>query len=252
MPWDPDRYHQFQRERSAPFDDLLTLVRRRDGLSVIDLGCGSGELTARLADILPGSDVVGLDSSPQMLARAEKLTRPGLRFERGDLAQVDGDYDLVFSNAAIQWVPDHRRLFPRLLSLVRLGGQLVAQIPSNFDHISHRLLEETSAEEPFRMVRAGWEPLREVLPLEEYAEIFYDQGFTDMTVLAKIYPHVLPDADAIVEWMRGTALVPYMERLPEDLHSRFLAAYRDRLRAALPQRPVFYGFRRFLFAVSRP
>src|SRR5947209_11813782 len=109
MPWDPDRYHLFKRERAAPFEDLLALIRPREGMHVIDLGCGTGELTLRLADALAGSDVVGIDSSPDMLERARELSRPGLRFELGDLQDAGGSWDLIFSHAAIQWVDDHER-----------------------------------------------------------------------------------------------------------------------------------------------
>src|SRR5215469_4577122 len=103
MPWNPERYHQFQRERAAPFEDALALVTRRDGLRVIDLGCGTGELTRRLADALPGSDVVGIDSSSEMLARAAPHARPGLRFEQGTIEELAGEWDLIFSNAALHW-----------------------------------------------------------------------------------------------------------------------------------------------------
>jgi len=91
MPWDPKRYHQFASERAAPFEDLLAMVDVRDGMRVVDLGCGSGELTARLADALPESDVTGIDSSEEMLGDAAKLARPGLRFERGAIEAVTGE-----------------------------------------------------------------------------------------------------------------------------------------------------------------
>src|SRR5579885_2252569 len=107
MPWNPERYHQFQRERAAPFEDALALVERREGLSVIDLGCGTGELTRRLADALPGSNVLGIDSSPEMLAKAKPLERPGLLFEQRAIQEVEGAWDVVFSHAVIQWLDDH-------------------------------------------------------------------------------------------------------------------------------------------------
>src|SRR5688572_13318829 len=107
MPWDPAQYHKFQAERAAPFEDLVKLIRVREGLRVIDLGCGTGELTARLADILPGSDVLGVDSSPAMLEKAEPLERPGLRFALMAIEAVSGEWDVVFSHAALHWVDDH-------------------------------------------------------------------------------------------------------------------------------------------------
>jgi trans-aconitate 2-methyltransferase len=250
MPWDPSRYHQFQRERFAPFEDLLGLIDIRPGMRVIDLGCGTGELTARLADALPGSDVLGIDSSTQMLERAQLLARPGLRFTPGDIETVEGTWDLVFSHAAIQWVSHHDRLVPRLLSLVRPGGRLAVQLPSNHDHPSHMFIQETALEEPFRSALGGWNRASPVLTIEEYAELLFGAGAERITVYEKVYPHVLDDADAIADWTSGTALVPYMERLPQELHEPFMQRYRQRLRELYPQAPVFYGFRRILFAGS--
>jgi len=252
MPWNPDRYHQFQRERSAPFEDALALVERRGGLSVIDLGCGTGELTRRLADALPESETLGLDSSPEMLERAKPLERPGLRFERGALEEVEGVWDVVFSHAAIHWVEDHPALVPRLLSLVRPGGQLVVQMPSNHHHPTHQFILETASEEPFVSALNGWTRHSPVLPVEQYADLLYAAGAVHLTVFEKVYPHVLQDADALADWTSGTALVPYSERLPKALHELFMQRYRERLRARYPASPVFYGFRRILFEATCP
>lgn len=252
VPWDPDRYHQFSAQRAQPFEDLLALIRRREGMRVVDLGAGTGELTARLHEALPGSEVLGIDSSAAMLTRAKALERPGLRFEEGDLSTIGGSWDLVFSHAAIQWVPNHRSLVPDLLALVRPGGQLAVQLPSNHDHVSHIAIAETAGEEPFRSCLGGWTRQSPVLAVEEYAELLYESGVEDMTVFEKVYPHVLADANAVADWTSGTALVPYMERLPADLRDLFMERYRERLRAVMPRSPVFYGFRRILFAATGP
>jgi trans-aconitate 2-methyltransferase len=248
MPWNPDRYHQFQRERFEPFEDLLALIRRRAGLRVVDLGCGTGELTERLADWLPESEVVGIDNSPPMLERAAPRARTGLRFEVGTIESVTGTWDLIFSHAALQWVEMHEALIPRLLSLLAPGGQLAVQIPSNNSHAAHRSLAEVAAHSPFQEALAGWTRHSPVLPIEAYAELLHTHGGEELTVLEKVYPHVLPDAEAVLEWTRGTALIPYLERLPLDLHTPFLGAYRERLQTLWPSGPVFYPFRRTLFA----
>src|SRR6202162_363092 len=110
MPWDPERYEQFKNERSAPFDDLLRLVRVRDGLRAVDLGCGTGELTRRLADALSERDWLVTDSAAEWLERADQAARLGLRFELGDIQAFGGAWDVIFSNAALQWVNDPRSL----------------------------------------------------------------------------------------------------------------------------------------------
>ena len=252
MPWNPAQYRKFESERFAPFDDLFALARGRSGMRVIDLGCGTGELTARLADRLPESDVLGVDSSAEMLAAASALARPGLRFERRAIEHVTGEWDLVFSHAALQWVDEHQRLIPAVLALVAPGGQIAVQVPSNHDHPSHTLIVETAAEPPFRDVLAGWQRPLTVLSIDAYAKLLYAHGGTEITVIEKVYAHILEDADALAEWVSGTALVPYFERLPAELHERFMSRYRARLHEQFPASPIFYPFRRTLFAATMP
>jgi trans-aconitate 2-methyltransferase len=251
MPWNPGRYHQFQNERFAPFADLLALIKIRDGLRVVDLGCGTGELTRRLADELPGSEVVGIDSSPEMLERAREQAREGLRFELGTIETVEGKWDLVFSHAAIHWVDDQRALVARLLSLLKPNGQLVVQLPSNHGHATHALIREIAAEEPFRTALNGWNRQSPVLSISEYAELLHQHGGQEITVYEKVYPSLLDNSDALAQWTAGSTLVPYFERLPDKLQEAFMERYRERLAALYPSSPVFYTFRRILFAATR-
>ena len=253
MPWDPKQYHRFQAERSAPFFDLLGLVEVRPNLKVVDLGCGTGELTRQLAEALPGSQVTGLDSSPQMLAaaRAAALASPGLRFEEGDQARLTGEWDLIFSNAALQWSENHPELIPRLFERLRPGGQIAVQVPSNHNHISHQIYRETAGEEPFCSVLGGFQRYAPVLSIDEYARLLFACGAEDIVVFEKVYAHFLEDSDAVVEWISGTALVPYFERLGAH-KGPFLDVIRVKMRAALPEMPVFYPFRRTFFSARKP
>lgn len=258
MAWDPERYEQFKKERFAPFDDLLRLVRTGDGLRIVDLGCGTGELTRRLADALPASEVVGIDSSPEMLAKTAAFARPGLRFELRRIEELEGEWDRIVSNAALHWVDDHAHLLPTLISHLRAGGQLAIQLPSNFGHVAHRSLDEISLEPPFAAAlgamaeahRAGAAPA--ALPIDRYAEILHAAGATEITAFEKVYPHVLPDADAIVDFMSGTALLPYRARLDETLGATFVETFRRRLRDRFPGSPVLFTFRRTFIAATRP
>jgi len=251
MPWDPRQYHKFQAERSAPFFDLLALVELRPHLKVVDLGCGTGELTRQLADALPDSDVTGIDSSEQMLEKAAAHANPTLHFEQGDQAQLAGGWDLILSNAALHWSENHRALIPSLYERLLPGGQIAVQVPSNHNHISHQIYRETAAEEPFKSVLSGFQRFAPVLSIDEYARLFFECGAENIIVFEKVYAHVLENADAVVEWISGTALVPYFERLGE-YKENFVEALRAKMRLALPDTPVFYPFRRTLFSARKP
>ena len=251
MPWDPYQYHKFQAERSAPFFDLLALIEVRPNLKVVDLGCGTGELTRQLSDALPNSDVTGLDSSSQMLEKAAVYRGSRLRFEQKDQAQLSGEWDLIFSNAALQWSENHKELIPRLYERLSPGGQIAIQVPSNHNHISHQIYREMATEEPFKTILKGFQRYAPVLSIDEYAGLFFKCGAEQINVFEKVYAHVLEDSDAVVEWISGTALVPYFERLGEH-KEKFVNAIRAKMRNALPESPVFYPFRRTLFSARKP
>lgn len=251
MPWDPNQYHKFHEQRSAPFYDLLALVDVRPNLQVVDLGCGTGELTRQLADKLLGSKVTGLDSSPQMLEKAAAFARPALQFVQGDQAQLDGNWDLIFSNAALQWSETHAQLIPDLYGRLKPGGQIAVQVPSNHNHISHQLIRETAGEEPFRSILGGFVRYAPVLSIDQYAQILFDCGAEDILSFEKVYAHILADSDAVVEWISGTVCVPYFERLGAH-KDEFMKVIRARMQKALPQSPVFYPFRRTFFTARKP
>jgi trans-aconitate 2-methyltransferase len=250
MPWNPDKYHQFQTQRSAPFNDLLKLVEIRPGLKVVDLGCGTGELTRRLADTLPDSDIVGLDSSPQMLERSEEFVRDGLHFEQGDLAKLQGKWDLIVSNAALQWSENHETLIPQLFGCLKPGGQIVVQVPSNHGGPTHSIIREVAGKEPFHTALNGWIRQSPVLPIETVASLLFREGAQDILTFDRIYPHVLENVDAIIEWISGTALIPYFERL-DGLKDQFVEALRQELFVHFPDVPVFYPFRRTFFSCRK-
>lgn len=235
-----------------PFRDLLKLVKRREGISVIDLGCGTGEISQKLANELPRSSVVGIDSSPEMLQMAKLRKRPGLDFKLWSIDEIEGQWDLIFSNSALHWIDNHYDLVTKLFSDVRIGGQLVVQVPSNHHHPPHTLLNAVAGCEPFRKALKGWVKNSPVLSISEYAELLFKNGGTNIVVYEKVYPHVVNDVDAVIDWMCGSALIPYLNRLPVDLHESFIESYRERLLGKWPSGPVFFPYRRILFAATHP
>jgi trans-aconitate 2-methyltransferase len=252
MPWNPDLYHKFQEERFAPFNNLAELITVKQGMEVIDLGCGTGELTKLLSEKLPSSRILGIDSSPEMLERANIKSAPGLSFELRSITDIEGEWDLIFSNAAIQWVPEHRELIPKLFSHILPGGQLAVQLPSNHSHPTQNMILETGMEEPYRKALNGWSRSYSVLTIREYSELLFESSGEDIVVFERVYPHVLRDSYAILDWLSGTAILPYLKRLPAELREPFLGVLGDKLKKAYPGSPVFYPFNRIFFSAHKP
>ncbi len=253
MTWNPDTYLTFAAAREAPFVDLMAMIERRPRMRVIDLGCGTGALTAKLSAALPKSDVRGIDHSPEMLARAEKYAHPGLRFSIGDIEEFEGAADLIFSHAALHWVPDHPRLFARLMEHLHPEGQLAVQVPSNYRHISHTTVMDVAQLPQFSEALEGYVFQSPVLSIDAYARLLHQLGGVRINVYEKVYPVVLEGVDDLLTWLSGTTLVPYMSRLTEAKQQ----AFRDELRrryisAGLDHAQLFYPFRRTLLSCHKP
>jgi trans-aconitate 2-methyltransferase len=246
LSWDVDQYERFKNERAQPFRDLAALIEPRPNMRIVDLGCGTGELTRELHEQLGASETIGIDSSESMLQKATPSAT--LHFQRGDIESFASDrpFDLVFSNAALHWIPDHERLFAKLLSLLAPNGQLAVQMPANHDHPSHRIAAEVASS-------FGIEPRTvNILTPEAYAALLHRLGFTRQQVRIQVYGHVLPSTADVVEWTKGSTLTPYREALSSDRYEEFLAEYTDRLVATVGDaRPYFYTFKRVLFWSTR-
>lgn len=247
--WNPAQYERFKAERAQPFHDLLALVQPGPSMRAVDLGCGTGELTAHLHGKLGCAQTCGVDRSGAMLARRAAFAASGLSFAQADIAawQPEQPLDLVFSNAALHWLPEHPLLFARLLGWLAPGGQLAVQVPANHDHTSHVVALELARQEPFAAALGGWRGGSPVLRPEAYAQLLFDLGFERQHVRLHVYPHVLPAAADVVEWVKGTLLTAFEARLPAPLYAQFLQRYRDELLARLGQRqPYLYLYKRVL------
>lgn len=249
MAWNPDTYNQFKTERAAPFYDLLALVKPVAHMKLIDLGCGTGETTKTIADSLPGATVTGIDSSAEMLVNSANLQTERLQFKvRGIEEQLDSNekFDLIFSNAAIQWVNDHEVLFPKIINCINKGGQLAIQMPAQHHNITNIILSELADEDPFKDNLQHFKRISPVLDIDRYAAILFENGATSINVFEKIYPLILRDTEALYNWVSGTALIPYIEKLNAGLKEKFINAFKQKLAKHFTTTPVFYPFRRIL------
>ncbi|MFT3665055.1 trans-aconitate 2-methyltransferase [Piscinibacter sp.] len=241
--WNPALYRRFEAERTRPAAELLARVPELPSTAanaaplVVDLGCGPGNSTELLAARYPQARLLGLDSSAAMLQAARERL-PRARFELGDIARwtPGAPPDLIFANAALQWVPDHERLLPRLMGLLAPGGVLAVQVPDNLDEPSHRLMRETAAAGPWAArigdpgaVRAPRLPVGRLYDLLAPRAASVDLWHT-------IYQHPMPSPRAIVDWLRGTGLRPFLDPLPDAEQAAFVADYEARIAAAYPPR----------------
>jgi trans-aconitate 2-methyltransferase len=251
--WNPGQYERFAGERSQPFFDLAALVQPLEGGRAVDLGCGTGALTVQLRALVGAGDVVGLDSSPAMLADAALHAGERLRFVEGDLATFHepGTWDLVFSNAALHWASDHVGVLARWTESLRPRGQLAVQVPTNADHASHLVAAAVAHEEPFMSALGGAPPpdavADNVLRPEHYAELLDRLGFVEQSVRLQVYGHHLATTADVVEWVKGTSLTRFQRQIAPDLYEQFVRRYRERLVGELgEQAPYFYAFKRIL------
>ncbi len=251
--WEPEQYARFAAERRQPFDDLLALCRRVPGGRIVDLGCGPGTLTVELHRALGAARTVGIDRSPAMVeaARSAHGDIEGVTFVEGDLASwSDHGVDLLAASASLHWVDGHPALLARLRSSLASGGQLAFQVPDNFAHPSHVLAGRVAAAAPFAEALSGAVPPdrgRSVLSPAHYAELLHDLGAVEQRVRLEVYGHELASTSEVVEWVKGTLLTPYRERLDPTTYGAFVDRYRaDLLDELGDRRPYFYAFPRIL------
>jgi trans-aconitate 2-methyltransferase len=256
--WDAACYERFREERSRPFHDLIARLPLDHPVArAADLGCGTGELTALLLDRWPRAAIAGVDSSPEMLAKARVRAVPGrLTFVEADAAvwRPPAPLDAVVANALLQWIPDHDRTIAHLASILAPRGVLAVQMPGNDDAPSHAAIRDVSARGPWASALAG---AREPAPgcgreLVGYIRRLWDAGFEGVDAWESTYVHVLAGDDAVLDWVTGTALRPLLARLDGPVREAFIQELGRRLRAAYPRdaRGTLFPFRR-LFWVAR-
>ena len=252
--WNPAQYDKFKAQRSQPFYDLMHLLKRDETPDthprLIDLGCGTGELTKELHEYMHARETLGIDSSAEMLKKAVAFATPTLTFEQGNIESWNAPamFDVVFSNAALQWCANHKELFARLTKSLKPNGQLAIQMPMNHDYPTHLIAQAMSQEKPWKhLLKEPYKKQDEMLTVEDYATLMFQLGFKEQTVEMKVYGHILESREGVIEWVRGTLLTYFQSRLPADDYAAFVDDFRERLFAVLPDNePFFYPFKRVL------
>jgi trans-aconitate 2-methyltransferase len=233
--WDANQYLKFEDERTRPARDLLAQVPHADARFVYDLGCGPGNSTGLLAARFPHAQITGLDSSAEMLRQARK-NLPAIRFEEADLATwtPSEPAEVLFANAVFQWVPDHTSVLQRLLANMPQGGVLAVQMPDNLDEPTHILMREIAAQGAWVEKIAAQNLTRAALLEPAYYYDLLQPYAAKLDIWHTIYNHVLADAVAIVEWVMGTGLRPYLAPLDVTEKADYLAAYTEAIAQAYP------------------
>ncbi|WP_447640624.1 MULTISPECIES: methyltransferase domain-containing protein [Chitinophagaceae] len=255
MPWNPDTYLRFKNIRFQPFYDLADLIVADHLKTAIDLGCGTGEQTAILAEKFPSTHFLGIDASSEMLEKSKTFASENLSFRQSSVADVlaSGEkWDLVFSNAALQWSDNHTSLFPQLLERLQTNGQFAVQMPMQPTNSLNIMLLEVVKEAPFATYLHGFAKESPVLSMDEYAQILFDGGLENLNIFQKIYPIVADSADTLYDFIASSALIPYMERLDEEQKEKFVQRFKVKIAEKYRGFPVIYPFKRILmYGVKR-
>ena len=254
MTWNPEQYLKFAEPRLRPAVDLLTRIDAVNPARVFDLGCGAGNVTHLLKARWPDSQITGVDDSAEMLERASKSVAE-VNWVQQSLAdwQPEHAVDVIYSNAALHWLPDHRKLFARLVRQLAPGGVLAVQMPRNFGAASHRMIAETVLAGPWR---AKLEPLLRPAPVAS-PDIYYDllSGLVrNLDIWEAEYLQVLEGVDPVKEWTKGTWLKQFLDALTAPEAAAFEADYAARVRIAYPVRDdgkTLFPFRRLFIVAMR-
>ncbi|WP_416899820.1 MAG: methyltransferase domain-containing protein [Minwuia sp.] len=255
--WNPHQYLKggMAGLRTRPALDLLQRIPLNDPKRVVDLGCGPGNSTAPLKQRWPDAEIIGIDNSPAMLQRARE-THPDIAFVEGDIADwtPDGPVDVIFSNAAIHWVANHGLLLPRLYAALAPGGCLAVQQPNNFDADSHALIREVAGEPRFRTALQGKLLGEHTMNAAWYHDLLRPLA-GELDIWEVEYAQPLEGPDPVLEWVRGTALLPVRQALGDEDFQAFEAIYGQRLLQAYPAAPdgvTVFPFRRMFIFARRP
>ncbi|AMJ63405.1 trans-aconitate 2-methyltransferase [Bosea sp. PAMC 26642] len=256
MTWSATQYSKFEAERNRPVMDLLARIQTSAVSRAADIGCGPGNSTELLRGRFPQAEISGMDSSADMITAARKRL-PDVAFEVADIANWAnaGPFDVILSNAALQWVPDHEALLPALMTKLRAGGSLAVQMPDNLDEPAHVLMREIAADGPWAGALANAANARGTRqPAEWYFRILSSVAAETDIWRTTYFHHLAGGPEAIVEWFRGAGLRPFLDPLDDAQRAGFLERYTTAIAQAYPALPdgsVLLPFPRLFFIATR-
>lgn len=245
--WNPEKYLMFKKQRTQPAIDLAKRVQDLNPKTVVDIGCGPGNSTTVLCNVFPEAKVSGIDSSESMIAKAKK-EHPETEFSVCEAEALTGKYDLLFSNACLQWIPYHKKLIPGLMEHLTDGGCLAVQMPMNQQEPLFRIIREVAAETKWDFSSVHFET-NDTLTPEEYFDILSGCS-AKFELWETVYYHAMPSHEHLIEWVRGTRLRPYLDALKEEEKGEFESAILNRVKEVYPvteSGEVILKFRRFFF-----
>ena len=236
MPWNPEIYNRFKNIRYQPFFDLMNMITAESLHTAIDVGCGTGEQTSLLSQRFENCFFTGIDASNEMLAEADRYKSKLLNFQLSTIeafAASASKWDLIFSNAALQWADNHKELFPQLISKLNKNGQWAVQMPFQHENILNKILLNMVTEKPFNQLLGGFRRYSPLLSIDDYATIMFKCGLQDLHIFIKVYPIIAASEMDLYHFISGSALIPYMERLDAAGQGLFKSVFIERIKELL-------------------
>jgi trans-aconitate 2-methyltransferase len=251
MPWNPEVYNQFKNIRYQPFFDLMGLISPNGLEKAVDIGCGTGEQTMILSEKFEAASFLGIDPSPQMLDKSKAFDRKNITIKQATVEEFiafnsNQQWDLIFSNAALQWSDNHPNLLPQLISLLSGKGQFAVQMPMQNDNLLNKLLLELVQEKPYADYLEGFKRESPMLSIDQYAQLLFENGLKNLQIIQKVYPIIADNEQTLFNFISGSALIPYLERLDAGQQKQFITEFKTRIRHAYKSFPAIYAFKRIL------
>lgn len=249
--WNSKQYLKFKNQRTQPAIDLANRIKDYNPTNVMDIGCGPGNSTHIMKLTFPNADLVGIDNSPNMIEKAQD-SYSDITFKLCDIHSIEGSYDVLFSNACLQWVPEHKKLFPELMSKLNVGGVLAVQFPMNGEEPLLKIIEEVAENPKWKFQNITLDNQGTLTP-NEYFDILSECS-SEFQIWETKYFHNLPDHKSLVEWVKATRMRPYLAHLNKEKGMEFEQEIVDRVAEAYPSMKngeVILCFRRFFLVAVK-